>query len=57
MIKIILEAVFHIAQILTGFAITIHGLINNDWTQFGVGLIVMSLPTIDRIDDKLRSNT
>jgi hypothetical protein len=53
MSKILIKAVWHIVQIGVGFAITIGGAINNDYTQFGVGLIVMSLPTIDRIDDKL----
>lgn len=51
--KIILRAIWDIAQIITGFIITIVGLMNKDLTQFGVGLIVMSLPTIDRIDEKL----
>lgn len=53
MIKIIIVAVWHIAQIFTGFIISVHGVMNRDYTQFGVGLIVMSLPTVDRIDNKL----
>lgn len=51
--KIILRAIWSIAQVITGFVITIVGIMNNDLTQFGVGLIVMSLPTIDRLDEKL----
>jgi hypothetical protein len=52
MTRIIIGAVWEIAQVLTGFAITIHGIVNNDWAEFGVGLIVMDLPKIDRIDDR-----
>lgn len=53
MIKIIIVAVWHIVQILVGSIISVHGAMNGDYTQFGVGLIVMSLPTVDRIESRL----
>jgi hypothetical protein len=51
--RIVIKAVWGVIQILVGFAISIGGVMNSDYTQFGVGLIVMSLPALNRIEEKL----
>lgn len=53
MIKIIWDFVTHIATIVVGALIMLGGVKNRDYTQFGVGLIVIYLPQIDRIENKV----
>lgn len=53
MSKIILKAIWQTVQLITGFVIAIAGALHGDLTQFGVGFIFMSMPAIDRIEDKL----
>lgn len=55
MIKLIWNLVTHIATILAGALIMLGGVKNRDYSQFGVGLIVIYLPQIDRIEEKLGS--
>ena len=53
----ILSFVWHIILILTGFAIACHGLYNKDYAELGVGLILMTLPDIDRIHKVIVEDT
>lgn len=57
MIKIIWNFVLHIVTIIMGSIIMLAGVKNRDYTQFGVGLIVIYLPQIDRIEDRLSDTT
>lgn len=54
MIKIIFDFIMHISTIVVGAIVMIHGIINHDYTQAGVGLIIIHLPQIDRIEELLK---
>ena len=52
-IWVILQVLKGFALVLTGFALAMGGALHRDYTQLGVGLIIISLATIDRIYEKL----
>ena len=53
MIRLILKLILDIGTILVGMGIMLSGIFDKDYTRFGVGLLVIHLPTLDRIDERL----